>query len=132
MSNKIPSSVIEIKNRGALQVGDTATFAYNGHEITGDVWSQAGRAMIGKMPLETDEEWDLDLDFVRATRPAPVLPDVPGSVIEITAIDGHTIEPNLAMLDAADDWMLAYHRDERWALKAHQITEWRPMKVVPE
>lgn len=125
-------SVIEITSRTDLEVGDTATFAYHGHEFTGVVWSQGGRAMIGKIPLGGVEEWDPDLVFVRATRPAPALPDEPGSVIEILAIDENPIEPTIAMFDATSYWMLAYRRIEQWNIAPHRITEWRPMKVVSE
>lgn len=127
-------SVVEIMNRGALQVGDTATFAYNGHEITGVVWSQAGRAMIGKMPLGTAEEWDPDLDFVRATREVPALPTEPGSVIHIIRlIDAEPFdEPRAAALLGDASWVtLTPDGNSHTWLIPEQIAEWTPAKVVP-
>lgn len=126
-------SIIEITNRDYLQVGDVATFTYNGHEFTGVVWSQVGRPMIGKTPLGDSEEWDPDLVFVRATREMPPLPTEPGSVIYVTEVRGKTVHggTNPAMCADGGDWMLTYAADGDGVLAPSEITGWRPAKVVP-
>ena len=124
---------MEITNRDDLRVGDIATFTYRGHEFTGEVWSEReGSLIVGPDIVRySDGAWSDYFTFVRATREMPPLPTEPGSVIEIITIDDHHIEPTVAMLDDANDWMLAVRRDERWTLTPYRITAWRPMKVVP-
>lgn len=132
---------MEITNRDDLRVGDTATFAYSGHEITGPLWereSDRGSLVLGSACLRyqyrpTGEiRWSKYFTFVRATRPAPVLPTAVGSVIEISVVgDTHLFVPILAMLTAVDEWTLPRQIEGRWAVAPYRITEWRPMKVVP-
>lgn len=135
MSNKIPSSVIEITEREDLRVGDIATFNYQGHEFTGEVWSRNGGTLIvGSAPvLHGDGAWSKHHTFVRAFRPAPSLPTEPGAVILITECRGERVnEPVVAVRNGEGTWWshgrgfdgCNWHGPE-------DITEWTLAKVVP-
>ena len=78
-------SVIEIKDRDDLRVGDTATFTYRDggnveHEFTGPLWSfEKGTLFIGRTRVyDPHGGWTHAIDFVRATREVLGLPTEPG------------------------------------------------------
>lgn len=128
-------TIIEIKDRESLRVGDIATFAYDGHEFTGPLWTEGGGTLfIGDAHVRySTGDFFGNFEFVRATREAPPLPTEPGAVILVTECRGERVdEPVLVVLDGEGDWR-TFGRTFggcMWHLPRH-ITEWTPAKVVP-
>lgn len=126
---------MEITNRDDLRVGDIATFAYNGHEFTGEVWTDPEGLNIGCTIIRfVSGEWTSDLDFVRATREMPPLPTEPGSVILVTECRGTRVgEPVVAWWDDVEAYWLTPTRrfGGMTTHDARDFTEWAPAKVVP-
>lgn len=128
-------SVIEIKDRDDLRVGDTATFTYRGHEFTGPLWSSGpGHLGLGITSLRAGGgSWYAAFDFVRATREMPPLPTEPGSVIYVTECRGERAdEPVIAVRAGDGEWVTPaeFFAGCLWHRPDH-FTEWAPAKVVP-
>ena len=126
---------MEITNRDDLRVGDIATFTYQGHEVTGPLWTEGDRSLyVGAALFRfSDGCWFDQYELVRATREVPDLPAEPGSVILVSECRGERLDPPvLAVCDGDGEWLtLARAIDgSRWHLPAH-ITAWTPAKVIP-
>ena len=129
-------SVIEIKDREDLRVGDIATFAYDGHELTGPLWTEGGGSLyIGAALFRfSDGRWFDPYEFVRATREVPDLPTEMGAVILVSECRGERADkPVVAWWDDVEtDWITPTHRFG--GMTTHDspdITEWTPAKVIP-
>ena len=127
-------SVIEINDCETLRAGDTATFAYRGHEFTGVVWDEKGQLFIGRTRVyDPHGGWSHGLDFVHAAREVPDLPTEPGAVILVTECRGERLrKPIAAILGNEGDWVTPARPVGRsGCLLPEHIAEWTLAKVVP-
>lgn len=135
-------SVIEIKDRDDLRVGDVATFAVEDddgvmHAFSGEAWSYSkGGISVGANYVRyRNGVWAPGFHFVRATRVVPDLPTEPGSVIYVSRLinaEPYT-DPRPMLLMANGQWVTTNPgaRGEHLWLIDKQIAEWTPAKVVP-
>lgn len=130
-------SVIEITDREDLRVGDVATFAFDGNEFTGPLWTEGtGTLFIGPALVRYggDSDYWSDCTFVRATREVPDLPTEPGSAVLVTECRGERADkPVVAWWDDVETYWITPTR-RFGGMTTHDspdITEWTPAKVVP-